>query len=426
MRVGLFGQFGSGNTGNDGSLEAMLQLLKRNCPDAQLVCICSRPDIIARKFDLPAHPVSRPYPSNWLLRAINKAMLHAPRRTIGFCCALLLASQLDFIVVPGTGILDDFNENPFGWPFAVLRWSLAARLTGTRMIFVSIGAGPVNHPLSRRFVRWAAKLAAFRSYRDQVSHDFMKQLGVAPSGDFVSADIAFALPTVPDEIQDSSHQSVGIGVMTYRGWEKAEKDGNAIYRNYVAKMATLAKRLLDSGRQVRLLIGDKGDTEAAREILEQLPAAEADKVIFEPSASLHDLMQQIAKTDVVIASRYHNIVCALAMGRPAISLAYASKNDALLHDTGLAAFCHRIDSFDPETILSQIDLAFTQRTALSQQVKAGVERYRSRLAGQEEILRALFLDPTRQKADCAPQSCSASVAPGGSFQQVVERGHDCQ
>lgn len=426
MRVGLFGQFGSGNTGNDGSLEAMLQLLKRNCPDAQLVCICSRPDIIARKFDLPAHPVSRPYPSNWLLRAINKAMLHAPRRTIGFCCALLLASQLDFIVVPGTGILDDFNENPFGWPFAVLRWSLAARLTGTRMIFVSIGAGPVNHPLSRRFVRWAAKLAAFRSYRDQVSHDFMKQLGVAPSGDFVSADIAFALPTVLDEIQDSSHQCVGIGVMTYRGWEKAEKDGNAIYRNYVAKMATLAKRLLDSGRQVRLLIGDKGDMAAAGDILEQLPAAEADKVIFEPSASLHDLMQQIAKTDVVIASRYHNIVCALAMGRPAISLAYASKNDALLHDTGLAAFCHRIDSFDPETILSQIDLAFTQRTALSQQVTAGVERYRSRLAGQEEILRALFLDPTRQKADCATQSCAASVAPGGSFQQVVERGHDCQ
>jgi len=129
MRIGLFGQFGSGNTGNDGSLEAMLQLLKRNCPGAQLVCICSRPDIVAQKFDLTARPVSQPYPSNWLLRAVNKAMLHVPRRAVGFCCALLLASQLDLIVVPGTGILDDFNENPFGWPFAVLRWSLAARLT---------------------------------------------------------------------------------------------------------------------------------------------------------------------------------------------------------------------------------------------------------------------------------------------------------
>ncbi|KAB2731436.1 polysaccharide pyruvyl transferase family protein [Brucella intermedia] len=426
MRIGLFGQFGSGNTGNDGSLEAMLQLLKRNCPGAQLVCICSRPDIVAQKFDLTARPVSQPYPSNWLLRAVNKAMLHVPRRAVGFCCALLLASQLDLIVVPGTGILDDFNENPFGWPFAVLRWSLAARLTGTRMIFVSIGAGPVSHPLSRRFVRWASTLAAFRSYRDQVSHDFMKQLGVAPSGDFVSADIAFALPTAPDGRQDERDQCVGIGVMSYRGWKKKSSDGDAVYADYLAKMTTLAKKLLGDGRQVRLLIGDKGDMEAARDILEQLGPAEAGKVIFEPSASLHDLMQQIARTDIVVASRYHNIVSALAMGRPAISLAYASKNDALLHDTGLSAFCHRIDSFDPETILSQIDFAFAERTALTRQVEAGVERYRGRLAGQEEILRALFLDPAPQRADCAAQSCTASVSPGGSFQQVVERGNDCQ
>lgn len=426
MRIGLFGQFGSGNTGNDGSLEAMLQLLKRNCPGAQLVCICSRPDIVAQKFDLPARPVSQPYPSNWLLRAVNKAMLHVPRRAVGFCCALLLASQLDLIVVPGTGILDDFNENPFGWPFAVLRWSLAARLAGTRMIFVSIGAGPVNHPLSRRFVRWASTLAAFRSYRDQVSHDFMKRLGVSPPEDFVSADIAFALTTAPDGRHDERDQCVGIGVMSYRGWKKNGGDGDAVYADYLAKMTTLARRLLGDGRQVRLLIGDKGDMEAARDILKQLGPAEASKVIFEPSASLHDLMRQIARTDIVVASRYHNIVSALAMGRPAISLAYASKNDALLHDTGLSAFCHRIDSFDPETILSQIDFAFAERTALTRQVQAGVERYRSRLAGQEEILRALFLDQTPQRADCAARSCAASVPPGGSFQQVVERGHDCQ
>lgn len=183
-----------------------------------------------------------------------------------------------------------------------------------------------------------------------------------------------------------------------------EKDGDAIYRDYVSKVTTLVTRLLASGRQVRLLIGDKGDIEAARDILEQLAPAEANKVAFEPSASLHELMQQIAKTDVVIASRYHNIVCALAMGRPTISMAYASKNDALLHDTGLAAFCHRIDNFDPETILSQVDFAFEHQTILTTQVKAGVERYRSRLARQEELLPTTFLDNVRSTADPAIQS----------------------
>ncbi|MEJ5022223.1 polysaccharide pyruvyl transferase family protein [Ochrobactrum vermis] len=404
MRIGLLGQFGSGNTGNDGSLEAMLQLLKRNCPDAQLVCICSKPDVVTQTFDVPAQPVSRPDPSNWILRAINKALLHFPRRIVGFCCALLLASQLDLIVVPGTGILDDFNENPFGWPFAMLRWSLAAKLASTRLIFVSIGAGPVAHPLSRVFIRWASMLAAFRSYRDQVSHDFMKRLGVNNAGDFVSADIAFALPTVPDEHRTGSDQCVGIGVMIYRGWKKNENDGDAIYAEYLAKMTTLVKKLVTGGRQVRLLIGGKGDIEAAGDILERLTPAEAENVVFEPIASLHELMQQIAKTDIVIASRYHNIVCALAMKRPTISLAYASKNDALLQDTGLEAFCHQIESFDPATILSQVDLAFEQRTTLVRKVQAGVEQYHNRLARQEEILRATFLDSVRQATDPAIQS----------------------
>ncbi|WP_139974144.1 polysaccharide pyruvyl transferase family protein [Ochrobactrum sp. CGA5] len=404
MRIGLFGQFGSGNTGNDGSLEAMLQLLKRNYPDAKLICICSKPDTVAQTFDLPVYPVSQAASSNWLLRTINKAMLHFPRRAVGFCSAFLVSSQLDLIVVPGTGILDDFNENPFGWPFTVLRWSLAAKLANTRMIFVSIGAGPVDHPLSRFFIRRASRLAAFRSYRDQVSHDFMKHLGVDPPQDFVSADIAFALPTVPDENRDGGVQCVGIGVMTYRGWKKKDKDGDAIYGDYVAKITKLVNGLLTSGRQVRLLMGDKSDLEAARDILRQLGPAEADKVTFDPAASLRDLMHQIAGTDLVIASRYHNIVCALAMGRPTISLAYASKNDALLQDTGLAAFRHRIDGFDPETILSQVDFAFEHRTEITKQVKAGVEHYRSQLSRQEEFLRETFLNTTTKTVEPAIMS----------------------
>lgn len=398
MKIGLLGQFGSGNTGNDGSLEAMLQLLNRTCPDAQLVCICSQPEIIARNFQIDARPVAQALPSNRLLAAINEALMHYPRRAAGFGAAFALARRLDLIIVPGTGILDDFNENPFGWPFTMLRWSLAAKLAGTRLAFVSIGAGPVRHPLSRFFIRQASSLSPFRSYRDRISHDFMKGLGVDSRRDFVSADIAFALPPAPDENRNGDDRRVGIGVMTYRGWRKSEEDGAAIYADYLGKMTALIGNLLAAGRQVRLLIGDKGDMEAAKDILARLAPEVAENVVFEPSGSLHELMDQIARTDIVVASRYHNIVCALAMKRPAISVAYASKNDALLRDTGLDAFCHHIESFDPQTVLSQIDSMFEERERLIESVTAGVERYRDRLAQQEETLRSTFFDRVRQPA----------------------------
>ncbi|MGO1163767.1 polysaccharide pyruvyl transferase family protein [Brucella sp. C7-11G] len=386
MKIGLFGQFGSGNTGNDGSLEAMLQLLHRNCPGAQLTCICQRPEIITEKFNLQAVSVGQPASNNIVFNTLNRALLQLPRRLIGFITAISLVHGLDLIIVPGTGILDDFNEDPFGWPFAVLRWSLAAKLGGAPMAFVSIGAGPVEHPLSRFFVRTAASLAAYRSYRDQVSYDFMDSIKLDVSNDHVSADIAFSLPPATQELRDCRGENVGIGVMTYRGWRKQEVEGDAIYQNYLRKMIAIIEGLQRKGRQVRLLTGDTGDLEAARDLQRLLNKHDYRDVIFEPVQSLHDVMQQIAKTDIVIASRYHNIVCALSMGRPAISLGYAKKNDVLLKDTDLSEFSHHVETFNPQLLLSQVDSMFERKAELGESVKAGVTQYRERLARQEDAI----------------------------------------
>lgn len=391
MRIGLFGQFGSGNTGNDGSLEAMLQFLKRTCPETQLICICSNPTLITDKFKLEAVPVGQPISQNTALRAINRILLQLPRRIIGFISAISLAHGIDLIIVPGTGILDDFNEDPFGWPFAVLRWSLAAKLGGARFAFVSIGAGPVTNPLSRLFVRGAAALADYRSYRDQISYDFMKSLRLNILQDHVSADLAFSLTPVVDDSRNVTFRCVGLGIMAYSGWKKQEADCTGIYKSYLLKMTETVEGLLQKGFKVRLLTGDQCDFKAIEDLQKMLKENDAAEVIFDPVTSLHELKQQIAKTDIVIASRYHNIVCALSMGRPAISLGYARKNDALLSEAGLTEFSHHIENFDPHIVLSQVDSMYARREKLTKLVKAGVTRYRKRLTLQEDIMIAELL-----------------------------------
>ena len=49
-------------------------------------------------------------------------------------------------------------------------------------------------------------------------------------------------------------------------------------------------------------------------------------------------MHQMAETRIVVATRFHNVVCALKMKKPTISIGYASKNDVLLAEMGLAEF----------------------------------------------------------------------------------------
>ena len=66
-RIGLIGLFGSGNAGNDGSLEAMLILLRRVRPDAELTCFCAcsqeAAEHILRAFQIPAVPIALPQPA---------------------------------------------------------------------------------------------------------------------------------------------------------------------------------------------------------------------------------------------------------------------------------------------------------------------------------------------------------------------------
>ena len=47
---------------------------------------------------------------------------------------------------------------------------------------------------------------------------------------------------------------------------------------------------------------------------------------------MYDVIRQIALTDIVVATRYHHVVCALKLSRLTIFIGYADKNDALLAD----------------------------------------------------------------------------------------------
>ena len=73
--------------------------------------------------------------------------------------------------------------------------------------------------------------------------------------------------------------------------------------------------------------------------------------------SLSVLMAEMAEAEVVVASRFHNVVCALKARRPVVSLGYAGKNADLLADFGLSGYDQPIDAFDVDRVLAQVELA---------------------------------------------------------------------
>ena len=392
-KIVLFGLFGCGNFGNDGSLEAVLDFLVSAGLKADLLCACDNPDLVAQTYDIAAVPISRSRHLKGLPRKLDRLFLKVPGKLFDAAHTFRNIRRAHVMIVPGTGILDDFGERPYGMPLDVFRWCLVARLTGAKIAFVSVGAGPICHRFSRWLMTGAARLAHYRSYRDTLSRDFMDSLGFDTKGDFIYPDIVFRLNTPParaSEPNGSAGLTVGVGVMSYYGWYGFAGGGDAIFKGYIGKLAQFVIYLLDSGHNVRLLSGELGDKTAIDVLLEVTRTARPNipdgRLTAQPSYSLHDVMRQISQTDLVVATRFHNIVCALKMGKPTISLGYAKKNDVLMAEMGLGAYCQHVEKLNVEMLINQFSRLLEDRDMYEQAIRSRTLEFVRQLEQQDRYL----------------------------------------
>jgi len=375
-RIAIFGGYGSGNFGNDASFEALYEYLRAEWPEAELSAIASDPSVVTERYGARAIAILKRPKGIW--RKIDTLLLRQPSTWSNWIACLRALKDYDVILSGGTGVFDDFRDTPLGWPSKLLRWCLAARIAGVKWVFVSVGAGPIVSPISRVMMRQAGGLAARRLYRDQDSYDFMRKLGVDGPQDAVIPDLAFLLPPAASaERPAGAPVTVGVGIMTYRGWHASK----AAYEAYIDLHVRLIAWLFEQGYEVRPVIGQAPtDLTAARDVEARLGRPLVTPKL-EAMNSIHDAMAAIGETDIVIASRYHVQIAALKMGRPLISLGYGPKNDALMADVGLAEFCHDVENVAFEKLTQQISAMIAGRDGYAAQV-------RQKVAAMKEELRA--------------------------------------
>ena len=252
--IGLFGMFGTGNIGNDGSLEVDGALsAPRGAAGAPAVHLRQprggggglRPRGGA-DLSQAATPEPTAGRSALLQRAAGGATLwvHAVRHL----------RRLKVLIIPGMGVLDDFSVSPLGlgWPHDILSWCLLGRLMGVKIIFASVGAGPIRHPVSRWLMKAAAGPPTSRSYRDTVSKAFMESIGFDTRDDPIYPDIAFRLPAPASTRAPAGAGqplTIGVGVMAYCGWRNDPDRGAEIYAAYLGKITSFVLWLLDRGHR---------------------------------------------------------------------------------------------------------------------------------------------------------------------------------
>ena len=392
QRIGLFGLFGTGNFGNDASLESVLSFLRETQPAARYVCICPKPARISAKYAIEATNINW-RPSSWLGSRLSRWLFDVPVEVASLAKAIRTCRDLDVLIIPGTGVLDDFTTGPRRLPYWLFRLCVLARWCDTKIMFVSVGAGPIRHPVSRWLMRKAAEQADYRSYRDEISRAYMSSIGCDVGSDPVYPDLVFALShpkAVPERHVENDRLCVGVGVMSYNGWRGDKAHETSVYDAYMSTLQRFVCWLVEQGHQVRLIMGDNSDASAVEDLSRGVRAdcriCAEKAVIAEPVRSLREVMDQIAMTDVVVATRFHNVVCALSLGRPVISIGYAEKNDVLLAQAGLGALCQHIEHVDVERLKEQFTLMAENRAAYVRSARDASTAFAEQLREQNKRL----------------------------------------
>jgi len=392
-KICFFGIFGSGNLGNEATLCAILSNLRRIVPNAEIACICSGPQETAAEYNISAFPMKeKPLPpvTNQLVKGLRRIFVGIPMEVYRWYKAITILKDADMLVMTGTGMLGDFGILPTNLHYEIVKWSLAAKLCRCKLLFVSVGVGPIRHWLSRVLVKTALRLADYRSYRDTFSKDYLEGIHFDTKNDFVCPDLAFSLPKTmipPDTAKELRGTVVGVGIMTYRNKSNSGEADNRIYHAYITKLSLFVSWLLDQGYIVRLLIGDAVYDERVRQDMRLSLERNGIKyqqgrIIDNPASSVNDVLSQLAATDAVIASRFHNVLLALLLGKPVVAISYHEKVDALMAALGLADFCQDIENIDVDKLIEQFTTIEQCAGILKPQIAQKAEVYRRALEVQ--------------------------------------------
>jgi polysaccharide pyruvyl transferase WcaK-like protein len=428
--VGVFGHYGNKNLGDEAIIQAVLDNLSARMPNAKLSCFSINPEDSASRYQVPAYPIRRPamvateaaaatsrvqhqpgtsadsgvqrepsHPAPGLRQRVARIPLLGPAlkavvrlkdlaldgwREVQFLrLSHRRLKDLDVLMISGSNqFLDNFG-GPWGFPVTLLKWAALARMANVKVYFVSIGAGPLEQPLSHRFVRLALRFNDYVSLRDAASAQMIRDIG-GPKALHVCPDLAHSLSIAgiapaafPSGVVVNSKPVVGINPMPLydpRYW--CEKDDGK-YQRYLDKMVDFSLRLRAEGYPLFFFSTQEKDNNVIFDILRSMSKATGEDMPFEehalPSSTVAELIANIKAADVTVATRFHGTVLSLHAGKPMLGVCYYRKAEELMAEYGQRDYAVELDTFEVDDLWRRFEslmLNREQETACIEQKNA--------------------------------------------------------
>jgi polysaccharide pyruvyl transferase WcaK-like protein len=404
LNIGIFGHVGKKNLGDEAILAAVIENLPKYFPRSKVYGFTMDPCDTHTRHGLQSFPIRRLARQNpearshmesvqdssvhpvsaddwsaplkrWIkknaalyglfkgIRRIVDGLLAIPAEILFVIDGYKNIKGIDLLIIAGSQQLIDYVGGPWAFPYTLFKWSVLARLAHTKVVFLSVGAGPIYTRLGKFFDRIALSLAKYRSYRDDTSCRCVNQLGLKRDK-LVVPDLAFSLAFTRQENHGpgkSAIKVVGINPVPFGDGAYWIGGGASPYRRYIQALGLFGLWLIENGYHVRLfstqLILDPPVIRDIKQIMEQNAQYSIEDKISQPRVqTLDELLTMISSMDYVVATRYHGVVLSYVVNKPVMGIAYQPKTADLMRSFGQSAYTIDIDELSFEEMRKRFEL----------------------------------------------------------------------
>jgi polysaccharide pyruvyl transferase WcaK-like protein len=425
-KIGLLDHLGHGNLGDDATLNAVMQNIKSRWPDAVVIGLSLNPHDTGTRHGIPSYAIRRdsklsptrhaPAKSNntslkarlkavlvryrllfQFFRAVNTLAVRMPKaffQELYFLAeSFRITKSLDVLVICGGGQLLDCWGGPWGFPYTLFKWIMLARVSRAKCYFINVGAGPLERPLSKWFVKHALSLADYVSFRDDKSRAVVQAVGFSRRTE-VLVDNVYSFDACAANtrgIGRTDRRIVGLSPMAYcdprRYWDKDQ----AAYDCYIRKFAAFGAKLVHCDYRLMLFSTDIGfDFEAIDDLTRALTRGTnrsgSRSIMCPPVLETEGLLSQMYLMDYSVTCRFHGVVFAHLMNIPVLALSHHPKVATLMNDLGLSEYCLDIRSFDSEVLMETFIRLTNRRDEVRDRMADKVEKYKVTLRRQFDTL----------------------------------------
>ena len=201
MKIGIVGNYGNNNNGDEAILAGIIEQLKAHydLPAGNIVVFSNNPPQTSNRFGVTSAPLyyKRSSATLTFIETIKKNSS--------------LIRGLDLLIIGGGGILMDFYNREaqlFGSYGFMARWGKVP------YIVYGCGAGPITSTVGKLFIRNLVSRATSASVRDPKSKQLLNKIGVRKDIQVIG-DPSFALSSIQKKKSVDRIKNIGVTVVPY-------------------------------------------------------------------------------------------------------------------------------------------------------------------------------------------------------------------